>query len=586
MDESLYCAVFAATPDALLVFDEARQVLAANRAAGALFRRDQLTGAAIASLFQEPLPALNAQRDAVLRRADGSEVNVRLSLTPVSGDRPALMLLTIVDITHRARTEVERRMFLALAESSPEFIGMCDAEFCPFYVNPAGLRLIGLPSLEAARAIRVQDCFFPEDQAFVATTFLPRVATDGSGEVEIRFRHFVTGAAIWMLYNVFALRNRDGGIDGWATVSRNIHDRRRAEESLRESEQRLRLAQQAAGIGSFEWNVETGVNTWTPELEAMYGLKPGDFSRTQRAWEELVHPDDRAHATALVTRAFQTGQGVAGEWRVRQPDGTVRWLAGRFQVFFDAAGRPQRLAGINQDVTERKQLDEALRRAHEELERRVDERTAELVAALADKDMLLREIHHRVKNNLAVISSLLYLASTHTSDPEASVALNESRERIRSMALVHEALHKSAGLDALDFGAYLKELLPHILRGFGSPERFALDVAVGAIPMDLDTAIPCGLIVNELVSNALKHAFPGDRRGRIRLDLDRNASGRYLLTVQDDGVGLPPGFSFGGGRSLGLHLVQSLTRQLSGAFELRSVDPGVEARVSFQAVPR
>ncbi len=154
--------------------------------------------------------------------------------------------------------------------------------------------------------------------------------------------------------------------------------RKLAEEALRTSETRLRMAQQVARIGTFDWNIQTGVNMWTPELEAMYGLPPGSFARTQPAWEDLVHPDDRQEAIRRVEMAFQIDAPVEGEWRVVWPDGSIHWLTGRWQVFKDDSGKPLRMTGINFDITARKQAEAALR-ASESRERA---RAAQLQAIL------------------------------------------------------------------------------------------------------------------------------------------------------------------------------------------------------------
>jgi PAS domain S-box-containing protein len=134
---------------------------------------------------------------------------------------------------------------------------------------------------------------------------------------------------------------------------------------LRESEERFRFAQRAAGVGTFDWNIETGVNTWTPELEAMYGLPAGSFPGTQKAWEDLVHPDDRVRAVQRVKESLETGAPVEQEWRVIWPDGSVHWIAGRWQVFGNAASEPLHMMGVNIDVTDRKNMEEALRQSEE-----------------------------------------------------------------------------------------------------------------------------------------------------------------------------------------------------------------------------
>jgi len=148
-------------------------------------------------------------------------------------------------------------------------------------------------------------------------------------------------------------------------VNLDITEGKHAAAALRESEERLRFAQQAAGIGTFDWNIENGVNTWAPELEAMYGLPPGGFPGTQAAWEDLVHPDDRARAVQLVTKSFEAGTPTRGEWRVVWPDGSVHRLSGRWQVFKNSVGKPVRMTGVNIDVTDRQHAKQALLQSEE-----------------------------------------------------------------------------------------------------------------------------------------------------------------------------------------------------------------------------
>jgi PAS domain S-box-containing protein len=160
-------------------------------------------------------------------------------------------------------------------------------------------------------------------------------------------------------------------------------ERARAEQALRESENRLRLAQQVARVGAFEWNIQTGKTIWTPELEVMYGLKPGEFDGTQQSWELLVYEEDRPRAAKRVQQAMQTGN-FADEWRVVWPDGTIRWLAGRATVFKDPVGRPVKMVGINIDITERKKVEQALRESEAVLRTVTNEAQVGLV--MVDKE--------------------------------------------------------------------------------------------------------------------------------------------------------------------------------------------------------
>lgn len=175
----------------------------------------------------------------------------------------------------------------------------------------------------------------------------------------------------------------------------DITPRKQAEAETLQSEERLRLAQEGAKLGAFEWNVETGVNTWSPALEAMYGLEPGKFGKTQSAWENLVHPDDLAAAKRAVSHTLETGEPVEAEWRIRMPTGEVRWISGRFQAFKDAAGTVQRLIGVNMDITDRKRAEEEIRRASADL-RLANEELKKFNRAMVGRELRMVELKREV----------------------------------------------------------------------------------------------------------------------------------------------------------------------------------------------
>jgi len=209
-------------------------------------------------------------------------------------------------------------------------------------------------------------------------------------------------------------------------------------------------------------------------------------------------------------------------------------------------------------------------------------RLGEKTALLHEKDVLLKEVHHRVKNNLQIISSLLNLQSTKISDLDTRNALQESQNRVRTMALIHEKLYQSTDLAEIDFAAYLQSLVNFIAQSYRPrSDNVEIRVAAQQITMDIDAAIPCGLIVNELVSNSLKHAFPDNRKGTIWVELNTSPEDVINLRVADDGAGLPPDLDLLHTKSLGLRLVNSLTSQVNGKLELES-SKGVSFRLSFK----
>ena len=227
--------------------------------------------------------------------------------------------------------------------------------------------------------------------------------------------------------------------------------------------------------------------------------------------------------------------------------------------------------GLEQRVIERTiELQQANDRLEEELAQRIQAET-QIKAALEEKEVLLREIHHRVKNNLQVTSSLLRLQANHTDDPVTMGILQESQHRVRSMALVHERLYQSSDLSRIPARVYIEDLLRYLSDSYElEPDQVALDITVDDIAIDIDTAIPCGLIVNELVSNAYKHAFPDGRKGRIEVTLHGSENRLSSIAVRDDGVGFQTPIEVAKARSLGLQLVTSLSKQLGGTVEFHN----------------
>lgn len=274
--------------------------------------------------------------------------------------------------------------------------------------------------------------------------------------------------------------------------------------------------------------------------------RPGVTSRDDVIGRRLgeVFPQDLASQRLPVYLSVaRTGKPVREELPLRYADGSLAWHHAQIGPMRDGVSVTIR------DVTARREDEERLQ------------------AALAEKEVLLREVHHRVKNNLQLISSLLNLQASQIEDPEVRTPLEEARARVQSIALVHERLYRSEDLADVDVGDYLQNLASVLVASLGPTDRVRLEVAADRIRLPLDTAIPCGLVANELVTNALKHAFPGGRSGTVRVEL-RRAGAFVRLSVQDDGVGMPAAFIPEDSPSLGLQLVASLTEQMGAALEV------------------
>ncbi|MBI5558316.1 MAG: PAS domain-containing protein [Deltaproteobacteria bacterium] len=298
---------------------------------------------------------------------------------------------------------------------------------------------------------------------------------------------------------------------------------------------------------------------------------------TGKKVEEVLGRDDRAifppeeaeMLMALGRRVMDEDRTMTDEEYLTTVDGKFTFLATKGPLH-DVDGKVTGLFGISRDITERKKMEDDLR------------------DSLAEKVALLKEVHHRVKNNLQIVASLLTLQADRTPDPNVVDVLHDTRNRVRSIALLHEVLYRSGNLARIDFPAYVREICTQLQRSFGQAgARVRLEENVAAIGLSLEQAMPCGLIISELVTNALKHGFPGGRSGRVTVELDHAAGQQLVLCVRDDGVGLPPDFDPAATTTLGLQLVVNLSGQLGGSMETsRGPEGGAVFRVLFPELPK
>jgi PAS domain S-box-containing protein len=328
--------------------------------------------------------------------------------------------------------------------------------------------------------------------------------------------------------------------------------------SLSRSEERLRLAQQAARIGAFDWNAKTEVDTWTPELERMYGLPPGGFARTLRAWEDLIHPDDRADAVARMKHALESFQPTEGEWRVIWPDGSVHWLFGRWQAFPDEAGRAATMTGVNIDVTERKRLERETVEASDSEMRRIG-----------------HDLHDGVGQQLTALG--LFTASLQLelqkSAPQFSQPFkkigNELQEIIRQIRVL------SHGLSPISFEENgLTEALRKLASDTSSVAKVDCEfeeTTTGA-PCDPQTAAHLYRIGQEAVTNALKHG----RANKIQIAMELTPQ-RAELRVSDNGNGFSEDSPNGSG--LGLRAMKYRADLIGAELRIDS-QPGNGVRIT------
>jgi PAS domain S-box-containing protein len=343
-------------------------------------------------------------------------------------------------------------------------------------------------------------------------------------------------------------------------------ERQRAEAALRESEAMFQALFEFAPDAIVVINCAGNIVRVNAQTETMFGYRREALhgQPVERLLPERFREAHLRHRARYCANPSTRPMGLDLDLFGRRQDGS------EFPVDIVLSASNARgellVTSTIRDITERKQAEERMR------------------ASLKDKEVLLREIYHRVKNNLQVISSLLNLQAGHVRDERDAEMFRESRNRVRSISLVHERLYRSKNLAHIDGDEYIRDLLDGLFQFYGiDGRRVTAKIEVGNVSLPLDTAIPLGLILNELLSNCLKHAFPGDGNGEIRIMLRRLAENGYELLVGDDGVGLPPGLDLQRAETLGFQLVDTLVKQLEGEIETRA-GPGAEFRVRFKEV--
>ena len=500
---------------------------------------------------------------------DGSLVWGRLIISLLKGRPSPLVLAMVEDITDKKKAEEARFRHAAVIESSDDAIASATLDGIIVSWNTGAQKTYGYTEAEAVG--KPINMLVPPELPDEENKILEVLRTGG------RIQHFETvrvtktGKRIDVSLTISPIKDSDGRTVGCSGIARDISERKLAEETLRASEERLRLAQQAARIGTFDWNIRTGVNTWTPELEAVYGLPPGGFGRTQTAFENLVHPDDRAGVIKLVDAAMKSGQPTKGEWRVVWADGSVHWIAGRWQVFTDASGEPSKMIGVNVDATERKLAEEArLEVSRKLIEAHEQERTR-----------IGRDLHDDFVQRLALLA--VELDRVWKDVPDSAVELgrrigdlrNQTTEITNDVQLLSHELHSSK-LEFLGIVGAIKIFCKEL----GERQRLGIDFQSHDLPAALPTDLSLSLfrVLQEALRNATKHS--GVKSFEVRL---WGTSDAIHLTIGDLGAGFDVE-AVKKSTGLGLTSMQERLRLVSGELSINSqlrLGTTIHARVPF-----
>jgi PAS domain S-box-containing protein len=513
------------------------------------------------------------ENEVQLRQKSGREFYANLSLSMLRDSRGGIigMINCLMDISDRkiaenALRESERR-FRHIFEYSPIGMNLIDLEGRYVQVNRAMCELLKYSESEL-KELNFLEITHPEDIPKEAQ-YQEQIAAEEISSYSLEKRYLTkTGEAIWVNLTAATIRDFDGNVRYGLGMLEDINNRKQSEEALRHSEERFRKIFEEGPLGM----AVIGFNQRVLKVNTMLCQMLGYSERELMAqpFNFITHPEDQ-DADSQLSKQLYYGRisNYQIEKRYIKKDQKTIWITLTASVVRDEHGKTLHSLAMVRDITKRKEDQEKIE------------------SSLHEKEVLLKEIHHRVKNNLHVIANLLDLQSQYIEDEKILALFTNSQNRIYSMAMIHEQLYQSSTLSHINFGDYVKSLADNLFISY-SVSDVSQKIEIEPIILNIETAIPCGLILNELVSNSLKYAFPAGRSGEISIqfsslksdDRDNSAEKLYRMIVSDNGIGIPKHIDWNSTNSLGLRLVRILSRQLEGVVELNCTN-GTEFWFTF-----
>jgi len=513
----------------------------------------------IEGIYDSLNDALSFTGEVHARRLNGETFPVLLTIAVMhsENDEPPGAMAVIRDITEarlaQEELEASEARYRNILDNASDVIFTVDDQGFFTYTNPSFNAVLGYSEVELSKRT-IHDVV--EGLSKRGKTWIRSL------EGERKEQRFVSasGKVLTMLGGASVQHNEAGKPTGIRGIFLDITDMRSHELRAKTQSAKLEsIFDSTANLIMFTMNSDDQVNAYNKNFKYLFENDFGlELDSTRSFLEEvgrIVDEEPYQGQLRLFVRAL-AGKPQQFELPLRTSEGESRW----YQVFLNpvSLGEGEKeISCIAYDITERKEIDRAIR------------------SALKEKEVLLQEVHHRVKNNLQVISSMLNLQKSFVKDPETLNLLEESTNRIATMSFIHESLYRTTNFANISFAEYLQRLSANLVQSYSRSQcEVTLQTVFDEIFISLDQAIPCGLITNELVTNALKYAFPDRECGTITVRFAHVEGGAVELEVADDGVGLPAGMDFAKNDSLGVYLVQALTEQIDGELVVTSTDQG------------
>jgi PAS domain S-box-containing protein len=500
-------------------------------------------------------------------KKDGSVFPILIYSAPIMRDgKTAGVRGIVLDITERKRTEEQiiqaKQEWEKTFNTVPDLIAIIDDKHRMVRVNKAMADRFGV-SPDEVTGLTCYECVHgtKEPPSFCPHTML---LSDGQEHVKEVYEDRLDGI---FQVSVTPFQDRDGNLVGSVHVARDITERKRVEKALLDSEEKYKLLAEHSADVIYKLNIENEQYMYvSPSVERILGYTAKE-SLSLRV-QDVLTTESYIRQRENLIKAIASGKRDPEimELEAVHKDGYTVPVEIHANFILDERGNPLEILGVARDITERKRIEKQIK------------------TSLKEKEILLREIHHRVKNNLAVISSLLSMQANIIQEGDVHKALQESQSRIRAMALIHETLYQSESLALVDLEKYVKELIGNVVNTFeGISGRIDFEIQVRDVKLEVNQAVPCGLIINELATNAIKHAFSDKQNGMVRIFARYSEDNEIELKVSDNGVGFTEELDWKKSKSLGMRLITLLVDQLHGTLNIKNHD-GAEIVVKWPVI--
>lgn len=418
----------------------------------------------------------------------------------------------------------------------------------------------------SVKGMELYDAFFSkfstDEKEYINNLYLKAIKDAEPYSVE-RLLTFPDGSCKWILGTGIPIKDENGKVYKIEGIVQDITENKLANEKMKRNEAMLKAAQKMAKLGSWRFDFLTHELNWSDELHFIFELPNLPNPNLYFDYLARLSEEDREKLNVLITNTASSGEPYTIEHKIYLPDGREKWILGSGTPIKDNNGIVTQLEGIAQDITDKKEYELII------------------LNNIKEKEILIKELHHRVKNNMQVISSMLNLQSNIINEPKIKSVFKDSQLRIKSMASVHDLLYKSNSLSDINFSEYINNLFQDLLNSYkGDDKSITLKVIIPDVNFNLEKAIPLGLFVNEIVTNSLKHGFPNGRKGEIVFKLSTLPDSRYFIEISDNGVGFDP-IESEKKDSLGLMLINSLAEQLDGDLKRKSTPNGTCYSMTF-----